>query len=91
MNVDSIRKLANKALEEYDFGVGVNVEAVNGWEYDSGSTEVTCAVFLKFEEDSPEDDTHLAHFTVDLANDKINYASCSWNGEVIGSAVSEVQ
>ncbi len=85
MEIDTICQLANEALSNYDFGEGVTVEAVNGWEYDSGQTEVTCAVFLKFDDDEPEDDTHLAHFTVDFDNDKVSYACCSYNGDSLGT------
>lgn len=84
MKIEDVRQMADRALANYDFGEGVTVEAVNGWEYDSRQTEVTCAVFLKFDDDAPEDDTHLAHFTVDFENGHVSYAGCSYNGDSLG-------
>jgi hypothetical protein len=84
MDTNLTRKLADSALEDYDFGSGVTVEAINRWEYDSRMSEVSCAVFLKFEEDSVDDDTHLATFYVDFKDDKVDSAYCHCDGETIG-------
>jgi hypothetical protein len=84
MDTTLTRKLADSALEDYDFGSGVTVEAVNGWEYDSCMSEVSCTVFLKFEEDSVDDYTHLATFCVDFKDDKVISASCNCDGKTIG-------
>ncbi|NCQ50300.1 hypothetical protein GW796_00055 [archaeon] len=88
MDTTLTRKLANSALEDYDFGQGVTVEAINGWEYDSESSEVSCTVFLKFDDDELEDDSHIAHFNIEFDGDKVKCATCSYNGEVIGHTVA---
>lgn len=90
MTNEDCRQMADAALGEYDFGEGVTVEAVNGWEYDSRLTEMSCAVFVKFDTDEPEDDTHLARFTVDFEDGKISYASCSCEGNLLGTPIWDV-
>lgn len=87
--MDISRQLANEALSNYNFGSGVKVEDVNGWESNSRDTEMICSVFLKFETDESEDETHLGKFTVDFKNGKISYANCSCEGELIGTPVWE--
>jgi hypothetical protein len=85
MKNDEIRQLCDNALADYDFGEGVFVEATSGWRYESSSSEVTCSVFLRFEEDDKDEDSHLATFSVTVVNGKITQADCSWNGEFIGT------
>ncbi len=89
MEADVSRQLANEALADYNFGEGVTVEAVNGWESNSRDTEMSCAVFLKFDTDEPEDDTHLGRFTVDFTNGKVSYASCCCEGQMFGTQIWE--
>jgi hypothetical protein len=76
MNTDKIRQLCDEALSNHDFGEGVTVEATSGWEYD-GSNEVTCPVFLRFDEDEPDDDSHRATFSVTVIDGKVTEATCS--------------
>jgi hypothetical protein len=89
MQTKQISDIADEALSNYDFGEDVTVEAVNGWNYDSSSTEAYCTVFIKFAEDSFEDDTHAANFTVDIKDGKVIYAGASYNGESLGKIILE--
>lgn len=77
MNNDEIRQLCDNALADYDFGEGVTVEATSGWEYD-GSNEVTCPVFLRFDDDEPDADTHQGTFSVTIENGKVTEVDCSY-------------
>jgi hypothetical protein len=88
-NMEVSRKLANEALANYNFGSDVTVEAVNGWESNSRDTEMSCAVFLKFDTDEPEDDTNLGRFTVDFKDGKVSYTSCCCAGHLIGTPIWE--
>ncbi len=84
MKTDEIRQICDQALAEYNFGEGVTLEATSGWEYSSNSSEVTCPVFLRFEEDDPEADTHLGTFSVVIEKGKVVQADCLCDGEMIG-------
>jgi hypothetical protein len=83
-NDNEIRQICDQALADYDFGEGVTVEATSGWEYSSNSSEITCPVFLRFDEDAEDEDTHLANFSVVVSNNKVVEAYCTWKGETIG-------
>lgn len=87
MNLNKFSVIADQALVNYDFGDGVNVEATSGWEYLSGSNEVSCPVFLKFDNDGYDEDTHLATFNVSIEDEKIVCANCSYQGNLIGHMV----
>jgi len=85
MNFDKTREICDQALANYNFGEGVFVEATSGWESNSNSKEVSCPIFLKFEDDEPEQDTHRATFTVIIENCKATQAECSYKGNLIGN------
>ncbi len=85
MNTNEIRKICDEALANYNFGEGVYVEATSGWEYDSSSKEVSCPVFLSFDEDEEGQESHKATFTVVIENGKVIQADCSYEGNLIGN------
>ena len=87
MEFDEIRNLCNSALSDYDFGSDFSVEAISGWEYTSGSNEITCPVFLKFSDDDADADTHIATFSVTVVDGKVTQADCSCEGNFIGKPV----
>lgn len=58
------QRQADGAFEAYDFGQGVNVEGVGGWETTTPGREMSRAVFFKTDEARPEDASRIARFTV---------------------------
>lgn len=73
------------AFERYDFGPGVTVESADGWERSTGSTEVSRAVYVRYDDDAADADTHRVMFTVRLADGKVAEAWASTNkGEQMG-------
>lgn len=88
MNFNEISQVCDKALAEYDFGEGVIVEATSGWEHCSSSKEVTCPIFLRFDDDDPDQDTHQATFSVVIEDGKVSQVDCSFKGNIIGNYIS---
>lgn len=80
-----MRELCDEALADYNFGEGVSVEAVNGWEYSNTSNEVTCAVFLRFDDDEMDADTHAGTFSVTVVDGKVVDKSCQCEGNFVGT------
>ena len=60
----------------------------SGWEYVSNSAEITCPVFLQFDEDDAQADSHLGTFYVTIIDNKIVQADCSCEGNFIGKSLS---
>jgi hypothetical protein len=83
--MNSLSKLADQALANYDFGDGVTVEGTGGWVQNGDENQLTCSVFLTFD-DSGEPST-LSTFTVDIEDGIVTYAGCSCHGELVGSMV----
>lgn len=73
------------AFERYDFGPGVTVEAADGWERSSGSSEVSRAVYVRYDDDAPDADTHRVIFTVRVVDGQVAEAWASTGkGEQFG-------
>lgn len=85
MNDIQISQQADEALADFNFGEGVTVVATSGWQYDG--QEVSCSVFLQFDEDEPDADSHRGTFSVNIVDGKVVEASCSCEGQPIGVAV----
>lgn len=83
-NNNEISQLCDEALASFDFGEGVTVIDTSGWEYMSSSPEITCPVFLHFEEDERDAESHLGTFSVTIVNDRVIQADCSCEGNLIG-------
>lgn len=79
------RLKAQEALENYDFGANVVVEAINGWESTSKMDEMTCTIFIKYDDMEFEEDTLKASFTVEFdKSGNVVAVNCTCNGEAVG-------
>lgn len=74
----------DEAFERYDFGEGITVEGMDGWERTSSSQEITRKVFVRFESDPPDAATRVASFTAVVVGGYVQTASASLDGDQIG-------
>lgn len=56
-------QLADEEVASYDFGEGVKVVAKDGWDT-SDLNDLTQIVYVEYDDDKPEDDSHKVSFHV---------------------------
>jgi hypothetical protein len=82
----------DSAFERYDFGPGVTVEGMDGWQRNSASNEIVRCVYVKYDDDTPESDTHKLNFTAVVKGGEVETAWASDNkGQEIGHLPEQPQ
>lgn len=64
----------DEAYARYDFGDGVRVVGADGWQRCTGSPDVTRFVYVHYDDDAPEADSHRLTFTVRLQDGQVESA-----------------
>lgn len=86
LNEDAQREaLADELFEEYDFGDGVEVVAHDSWNTED-SDDLTKIVYVRFDDDPPDADSHKLSFHVRFENGEVDaYALDMRTGNDVGS------
>lgn len=85
---DDLRDRADAEFEAYEFGGDCRVEAHNGWEraQTDGEVEFSKVVYVRFDDDAPNSDSHKVGFTVLFSGGKVEQVSAclTRSGDDIG-------
>jgi hypothetical protein len=71
--VDRLRKIADQAFEDFNFGDELEVAESSGWEWSYGNTVATRAVFMK-DRRTPDADTERYQFMVEIIDGQVRSA-----------------
>ncbi len=88
----TIINLANETLQKYDFGEHITLSYSEDWQPSPKSNELICKVHLKFSTDDSDSEPNVGRFVIDVnpQNNKVIYASCSYDGHLIGTPIWEI-